>query len=66
MFNSTYGAGYRAGYANAVVITRADGTKIIGYPECPFAWWRPISRALWFSGLFEGQIKRLSAPMRGK
>lgn len=60
MFNSTYGAGYRAGMANTRLIHRADGTKVIAQPDCPFPWWRMVSRALWFSGLFEGQMKRLN------
>lgn len=65
MFNSTYGAGYRAGMAEPDVEMLPDGTKVLIRPTCPFR--RPlqfISRELWHMGLHDGMVKRLSLPIK--
>jgi hypothetical protein len=65
MINSTYGAGFRAGFARpALSKPRADGTRLILEPVCPFPSWRFISFALWHSGRIDGQMKRLVNPNR--
>ena len=60
MFNSTYGAGYRAGMCPQPTLHRRNGTKVLLSPACPFPAWRIIARALWYSGSLEGQANRLS------
>lgn len=60
MFNSTYGAGKRAGMCPQPTLHRRDGTKVLITPACPFPAWRLLSCALWHSGCIDGMMERLS------
>jgi len=65
MFNSTYGAGFRSGMSEPDVEMMPDGTTRLVRPVCPFR--HPlqfISRELWYCGLHDGTVKRLSTAMR--
>ena len=64
MYNSTYGAGYRAGFAEPVFKPTGRGTKVIEPPACPFSPWRFVSYTLWHSGYHEGTMKRLTQAIR--
>jgi len=60
MFNSTYGAGYRAGMSERTFEIRHDGKKYPTVVTCPFR--HPlqfISRELWYSGMHDGTMRRL-------
>lgn len=62
MFNSTYGAGYRAGMAQPVFKHLSGALRCIAEPKCPFSAWRFVSRLLWHNGYYEGFVKRLMQP----
>ena len=64
MFNSTYGAGFRAGMCPQPTRLRMNGTRVLVSPRCPFPAWRFISNAFWWSGYLDGKMKRLSSPIR--
>lgn len=60
MYNSTYGAGYRAGMAEPVFKRQPDGAMVIKPPKCPFPLWRIISNTFWHSGYHDGVTKRIN------
>lgn len=55
-----YGAGYRAGMAEPVVMTRPDGLKQLEHAACPYVGrFQGLQRMAWLEGNITGQRTRL-------
>lgn len=59
MLKTTYGAGYRAGFAEPVLVSKPNGLKEIAKPANPYAPRRFVSHFLWEQGAMAGQWKRV-------
>lgn len=65
MFNSAYGAGWRAGMAKPKYRPLPGGLKCIEIPVCPFSHWRFVSNALWHEGYYAGMKESLNRNLKG-
>lgn len=60
-----YGAGWRAGRAEAQVVKDLDGTSWLLTPECPYkGFWGFIPMLIWWDGWHAGMTQKLSMPIR--
>lgn len=66
MFNSTFGAGFRAGKSEPGVKLNSDGTKHLVWTECPFPLHQLIRHFLWQSGYQEGLHQKILQPTKRK